>query len=242
MKTLSIAWILDVLGLVLMLTKRRRAVHGSGRLARRAAFAMLLLAMLGVAGCATGARIGTGAFSQECGPGVGPCVPGLVCVDCGMGATCAVPPVQCCGGGVCGGGLVCVDCGMGPTCAVPPVQCCGGGVCGGGLVCSQTTSGPQCVTPGPGVGGASQPPPLQPFPGPPPQIGPPPIVYPPVPSFRAEEFASSASCPAGPLRSATAGDGGRGRAGRRIGEIKALLPALLRPRCRGGASLQWQPD
>ena len=153
MKTLSIAWILDVLGLVLMLTKRRRAVHGSGRLARRAAFAMLLLAMLGVAGCATGARIGTGAFSQECGPGVGPCGPGLVCVDCGMGA----------------------------TCAVPPVQCCGGGVCGGGLVCSQTTSGPQCVTPGPGVGGASQPPPLQPFPVPPPQIGPPPIVYPPVP-------------------------------------------------------------
>ena|SRR3990172_3392348 len=181
MKTLSIAWILDVLGLVLMLTKRRRAVHGSGRLARRAAFAMLLLAMLGVAGCATGARIGTGAFSQECGPGVGPCGPGLVCVDCGMGATCAVPPVQCCGGGVCGGGLVCVDCGMGPTCAVPPAQCCGGGVCGGGLVCSQTTSGPQCVTPGPGVGGASQPPPLQPFPVPPPQIGPPPIVYPPVP-------------------------------------------------------------
>jgi len=64
----------------------------------------------------------------------------------------------------------------------------------------------------------------------------------PAASFRAEEFASSASCPAGPLRSATAGDGGRGRAGRRIGEIKALLPALLRPRCRGGASLQWQPD
>src|SRR3989304_5630168 len=153
MKTLSIAWILDVLGLVLMPTKRRGAVHGSGRLARRAAFAMLLLAMLGVAGCATGARIGTGAFSQECGPGVGPCGPGLPWVDCGAGA----------------------------TCAVPPAQCCGGGVCGGGLVCSQTTSGPQCVTPGPGVGGASQPPPLQPFPVPPPQIGPPPIVYPPVP-------------------------------------------------------------
>lgn len=67
---------------------------------------------------------------------------------------------QCLPGG-CGSGMVCVDCGRGSMCAIPPATCCAGVICGAGMICVQTSQGPQCgIRPGTALpsGGGRRPP------------------------------------------------------------------------------------
>lgn len=93
--------------------------------------------------------------AAQCTPGGDECGPGLICINCGSGSVCAVPPASCCSdGGVCGQGMICLTCAGGTTCAIPPAVCCGDGACGDGLECVRTPEGPMCSTAGaPATGG-----------------------------------------------------------------------------------------
>jgi hypothetical protein len=67
---------------------------------------------------------------------------------------------QCLPGG-CGTGMICVNCGRGSMCAIPPATCCAGVICGDGMICVQTSQGPQCgIRPGTALpsGGGRRPP------------------------------------------------------------------------------------